>query len=218
MLTKAQFKRRAKRVIAFFYRINLKNRNFSIISNNCWGGVVYDRYALPYLTPTIGLWIPPKDYVKFLSNIQHYLDSDIEQISYERSHVHELLLERKKTGRYNFDLDTLIIGRIDDIDIIFIHYNSFDVARDKWNRRKQRINWDNLLVKMNDQNGCTLEDVQQFLSLKYKNKLFFTSNDKWKGFENTVFIEKYKSKGYVVNDTSHGDVPINITRLLNQLK
>ena len=125
MLTKAQLKRRAKRVIACFYRINLKNRDFSILSNNCWGGVVYDRYALPYLTPTIGLWIPPKDYVKFLANIQHYLDSDIKQINYNRSHVFELLLERKKSGRYNFDLDSLVIGRIDDIDIIFIHYSQF---------------------------------------------------------------------------------------------
>ena len=35
-------------------------------------------------------------------------------------------------------------------------------------------NWDKLLVKFNDQNGCTEMEVNKFMKLPFKNKLFFT--------------------------------------------
>lgn len=55
-----------------------------------------------------------------------------------------------------------------------MHYHSEQEAREKWERRIQRINWDKLLVKFNDQNGCTETEVEKFMSLPFKNKLFFT--------------------------------------------
>lgn len=217
-MKKATIKRKLKSIIAIFYRIGLKNKNFSIISNNCWGGVVYDKFALPYLTPTIGLWIPPKDFIKFCQNIDYYLNAELKQINYTESHVKKLLIQRKKEGRYDFDLNTLIIGRIDDIDIIFIHYNNFDDAKQKWDRRKKRINFDNLIIKLNDQNECTKENLNDFFKLNYKNKLFFTAKEKWCINKNCILIKKYIKDGYVVNDTTHGDVPINITNYLNSIK
>ena len=60
-------KKIAKKILARLYRIRLKNREFSILANNCWGGAVYDKYGLQYRTPTIGLWFAPKDFLKFLS-------------------------------------------------------------------------------------------------------------------------------------------------------
>lgn len=218
MLTKAQLKRRIRKIYAFFLRINLKNRDFTIISNNCWGGRIYDKYALPYKTPTIGLWIPPSDYVKFLENMEQYLKIELKQINYTESHVRDLLVANKETGRCNLELDKMIIGRLGDIDIIFLHYNSFDDAKEKWNRRKKRINKNNILVKMNDQNNCSEEDIKKFLLLDYENKLFFTANKDWKYSDDVVFIEKYQQDGYVVSDTMFGDVPLNTTQILNNMK
>lgn len=31
----------------------IKNTNFTIISNNCWGGMIYESYALKKQTPTV---------------------------------------------------------------------------------------------------------------------------------------------------------------------
>ena len=45
----------------------------------------------------------------------------------------------------------------------------------------QRINWNKLLIKFNDQNGCTEKEVNKFMKMAYKNKLFFTC----KVWENT---------------------------------
>lgn len=221
MLTKAQIKRRLKRVLANFYRISLKNQTFTILSNNCFGGVIYDKFALSYLTPTIGCWIPPTDYIRFLGNLPHYLAQDVVQISWQESHVADILRQRKESGRYNFALEDMIIGRIDDVDIIFIHYTNFADAKEKWNRRKLRINMDNLVVKCNDQNGCTYEDFQAFCNLPFRNKLFITANPEWHSTHTdvrVVFVKKYEKDGYVVNDTTHGDVPINMTRYLNQIQ
>ena len=63
------------------------------------------------------------------------------------------------------------------IEIFFLHYHSEQEAREKWERRIKRINWDKLLVKFNDQNGCTETEVNRFMGLPYKNKLFFTCKE-----------------------------------------
>ena len=60
------------------------------------------------------------------------------------------------------------------IEIFFLHYANEQEVREKWQRRIKRINWDRLLIKFNDQNGCTEVEVKKFMSLPFKNKLFFT--------------------------------------------
>ena len=42
--------------------------NKCIISNNCWGGVIYESYSLPKLSPTVGMYFSPKDYLKFVAD------------------------------------------------------------------------------------------------------------------------------------------------------
>lgn len=44
----------------------LKSKDFSIISNNCFAGIVYQHLGLQYNTPTIGLYFYPDEYIKFL--------------------------------------------------------------------------------------------------------------------------------------------------------
>lgn len=56
----------------------------------------------------------------------------------------------------------------------FLHSHSTEEAKEKWERRVKRINWNRLLIKFNDQNGCMEKEVNQFMNLNYKNKVFFT--------------------------------------------
>lgn len=60
------------------------------------------------------------------------------------------------------------------IEIFFLHYHSEQEAKEKWERRMQRINWNKLLIKFNDQKWCTQTEVDEFMKLPYKNKLFLT--------------------------------------------
>ena len=50
------FVRTCNRFLADNRRSKLNNTDFSIISNNCWGGSVYRHYGIPYLSPTVGLY------------------------------------------------------------------------------------------------------------------------------------------------------------------
>lgn len=47
-------------------RRRLSNKNFTILSTNCIGGVMYHNLNLKFLSPTINLWISPHDYIKIL--------------------------------------------------------------------------------------------------------------------------------------------------------
>lgn len=150
----------------------LKNNDFTIISNNCWGGTVYEAHNLPKESPTVGMFFMAEDYIKFVSDLNHYLDAPLVFIKPEESRWKDA---EEVSGDSRFGLYP--VGRLDDIEIFFLHYHSEQEARDKWERRIQRINWDKLLVKFNDQNGCTEKNVEEFMKLPYKNKLFFTCKE-----------------------------------------
>ena len=55
----------------------IKDKEFTIISNNCWGGMIYESYGLQKQTPTVGLFIMPDDYIKFLRNLREYVSQEI---------------------------------------------------------------------------------------------------------------------------------------------
>lgn len=52
----------------------IEDRNFTIISNNCWGGELYKELNLAYNTPFIGLFIYAPCYIKMLKNLRFYLN------------------------------------------------------------------------------------------------------------------------------------------------
>lgn len=149
---------------------HLKDTNFTVISNNCWGGMLYESYYLPKESPTVGLFIMASDYIKFVSDLKEYLNSELTFINPSDSKWLKEVSSNKRYGTYP-------VGKLKDIEIFFLHYHSEDEARDKWSRRINRINWDRLLLKFNDQNGCTRDDVEAFLKLPFKNKIFFTCKD-----------------------------------------
>lgn len=212
----ATLKRLLKKIASFYFRMGLKNKKFSIISNNCWGGGVYDKYGLRYLSPTIGLWIPPDDYIIMLRDLRTYLSEDLVQISWQESHIKNILLEKHNLS--GLQLDSLVIGRLKDIDIVFLHYSSFVEAKEKWTKRCKRVNFDNLLVKFNDQNGCTVENVRDYLRLQYRYKLFFTAKAEWCTNNECILFKQYLKDGYVKSDMFYGNNPIDMTKYLNKMK
>ena len=169
----------------------LKCKNFTIISNNCFGGVFYRNNNLEYMSPTCGLFIMPKDYIKFIYNLKEYLKLELVEIQYSQSKYYEYLKQIKYSGT---------IGKLNDIEIMFLHYDDFNEAKQKWDRRKKRINYYNIIYKFNDQNGCTYEDLAMFENFEAKNKLCFTAK-KYDKINSIVFLQ-YEKSGYLANDTS----------------
>jgi uncharacterized protein (DUF1919 family) len=183
---KKKIGKKANYLYCSYLQKSLVNRNFTIISNNCWGGSVYEDLDLEYLTPFVGLFIYAPCYIKLLSDLKYYLSLDLkfrnESIYPEAG---KILLEN------NYPL-----GVLGDIEIHFLHYTTGDEAYIKWNRRKARISFENIFVKMCDRDLCNDMYLKTFDNLPFKKKIFFSSRN-ISDIKSLVYLDKYKGQPYI---------------------
>src|SRR5436190_7288199 len=79
-----------RRMAAKIMRARVTNRNFSIISNDCFGGMAYEELGLRYESPFVGLFVLPEDYVRLLRNLKPACEQPIrfkERSRHERINV-----------------------------------------------------------------------------------------------------------------------------------
>lgn len=196
-----------KKTIGKINNKKIKNKNITIISNNCWGGIFYRNNNLEYCSPTLGMFFMADEYIKFIYEMKKYIESEIEFISVDQSRYCQYLKMIKYDG---------LVAQILDLEICFLHYDSEEEAKEKWNRRKERINWDNILFKFNDQNLCTYENLKRFNEFEAKNKICFTSK-KYSELK-TVQIKKYEKYNYVLDDIKSYKTYIDIIQFINNMK
>lgn len=154
----------------------LRNRDFTIISNNCWGGTVYEAHDLQKQSPTVGMFFIADDYIKFLKHIKEYLETPLAFIPPSESRWKDMkeVSGDRRFGSYPVGVLKIADGYNESVEVFFLHYHSEEEARVKWERRCKRINWDKMLVKFNDQNACSEEHIKEFEKLPFKNKVCFT--------------------------------------------
>jgi uncharacterized protein (DUF1919 family) len=164
----------------------LKDKNFVIISNNCWGGEVYNWYKRPYNSPFIGLFLNGPCYIKLLSNFNYYMSKELKFVT---------------TTKYPRLNTTYPIAVLDDIEIHFLHFKNEEEAKAKWKRRTERMlqekNLDNYYFKICDIDHGTKEIFEKFHKLPFKNKVSFGIKN-YKSLENKNHIkieESYKNNG-----------------------
>lgn len=187
-------------------RRKLSDTDFTIISNNCWGGHVYRWFAIEYKSPTIGLYFFSDEYVRFVSKLDYYLGCDLSFIPIEESKYYSILLARNTTCP---------IGKLDDVEIVFLHYKSNEEAYEKWNRRKARINRNHLLFKMSEQNLCSIEALKAFDSLPYKGKICFTT--KKYGLSSEIVFDDARDMDEIPNDTVNFRKRVNLALFINNV-
>ncbi len=198
------------RVRAPLKRAGLRNRDFSILANNCWGGIVSRDRRLPYNSPTCGTYFFSKEYLRFLSDPHRYLELELEEVPMRESRYAKEIFE--KEGR-----EDVTVGRMDDVEVVLLHYPTFAEAKEKWDRRKDRIRWDNLLVKYSDQNGFEPEDFETFRHLEFRNKLFLTVNPDFRGDFIRLIPDRWH-EGYAVDDIKSSFRILNVNEVLNNMK
>ena len=191
----------------FWNRKLIRRRDFTIISNNCWAGKAYQYLDMPYLSPTVGLYFFAEDYLRFVSNLRYYLSLDLTFIPAEESRYVETLRERNQLH--------VPIGILDDVEIIFLHYKSCEEAKEKWDRRRQRVNYDNIILKFSNTNLCTNECMRKFNNLPYQNKFMLNKNRKTK-FETEIYWAGLSNENEVLNDTNPYPGNLKLLTLLNK--
>lgn len=144
-----------------------------IISNNCWASMAfYQRFNIPYNTPTVGLFISDTDFIKFISDLPYYLNQTLQFISPERSPAFTEVnfWGKGSDNRLEYNFPVAMIG---DVTLWFMHYKSKQEATEKWERRKKRVNLDNLLIKWSQRYTEDMETVHSFLKTPHKRKIGF---------------------------------------------
>lgn len=191
----------------FFTKLFLKNRKFTIISNNCWAGRTYQYLDMPYLSPTVGLYFFAPDYIKFVSDLRRYLEMPLKFIEASDSKYYEELKKRNHTNKP--------IGLLDDVEIVFLHYKSEAEALEKWNRRKERVNFDDIFIKMSRMNLCTEEHIQVFDSFPFCNKFMINNRNPIKYQSEVYWNEEWTHEG-IRSDTRPFPGNLKILELLNK--
>lgn len=160
------------------------------------------------MTPTTGLYFFADEYIKFLTKLNYYMSIPMTIVPVQESTHYDVLKLRNQLH--------CPIGRLDDIEVVFQHYHSGKEAVEKWERRKKRINWDNLIIKFSNMNYCTDEDIKAFLQLSYDVKfVFVNTQDRKEMGKECIFVKGYEERDGVMDDTKHYDRYLNLTELIN---
>lgn len=190
----------------FFVKKSIKNKDFSIISNNCWAGKVYQYLDMPYLSPTAGLYFFAPDYIKFVSDLYRYLNTSLRFIKPEESKYYEEIKKRNQTDKP--------IGILDDVEIVFLHYKTQEEAKEKWNRRKERVNYDNIILKFSRMDLCTEKEIEAFDALYFENKIVLNNRLPLKYKSEVYWKEKWSDEG-ISRDTVPFPGNLKLKELLN---
>ena len=150
--------------------IRLKKSRLSIISNNCWGGIVYNNLGMECLSPFKNLFVEDDDYIRLLTNLKGYLE--------ERIRFSHYAIDEHSKKEY----PVMMIG---DIAIHCNHDDNPETAARNWEKRCEKLNYNNLFIEMYTENP---EIADQFQAMeRYEKKICFVPFES--GNENAFRLE-----------------------------
>jgi uncharacterized protein (DUF1919 family) len=195
------------KIFGRYWRSKLRNQDFSIICNNCIAGAIYQKFGLPYSTPTVGLFFFADDYIEFLQNFEVYIQ---QQLSFVESSRHPEANIALRKERYPIG----ILG--DHVEIHFLHYKDENEAAEKWNRRKERINLNNLFFIYSDRDNFREIYLDTYEKLHFEHKIFLSSKPRGKS-DLVVFVRDYQEELQVGLSQHNGKYEkyIDIVKWLN---
>ena len=157
-------------------RVNrkLKISGLTIISQNCIGGVLYHDLGVEFLSPTINAFIPEPGFVKMVLNLRCYMEQEL-MIHWGEEYP---------------------IGMLDDVEIHFMHYETCQEAKEAWDKRKMRINWDKIFVVATDRNKFDDVVFENWKKVPYP-KILFTAQRKYASDAESVYFPEYEANGFV---------------------
>lgn len=142
-------------------RKKLKVTNPTIIARDCFGTFIYNNLGLKFNSPTINLFFTKEDFIVFVQHLSGFLQSELIEI---------------KDQSIPYPIGKLEYGG-NSIQINFMHYSTFEEAKCKWDERKKRVDYSNIYIIQLIADGVTEDDIRNFDSLPYKNKLLITNNN-----------------------------------------
>ncbi|GAB4539749.1 MAG: DUF1919 domain-containing protein [Anaerolineales bacterium] len=187
-----KIKRQLESVI---FRQRVKQKDFTIVSVDCWGSSLYQELGLPYNTPFVGLFFYAPCYITLLQNFASLLSEDI---AFSNKSKYAEANEYRATESHFYPIG-LLGGAV---EIHFLHYQTEEEAREKWRRRRARMNMENLFFEFSDRNLCVPEHLSAFDALPYPRKIVFTAA-RQPNIKSSVWLPVYQGKPHIGNIYTH---------------
>lgn len=154
--------------------IRLKDKDISIITNNCLGGKLAHDFGLMLNSPVVNMQMIPEDFAHFCGNLDFYLKKQLEEVK----EINEDCKEKfRSVGGGEIDFP---VARLGNIYLYLQHYHTFEEAHRAWERRKERMKAKKfyiLTVKIDQQSA----DIKKFDELPLDNKLILTIDKPYQG-------------------------------------
>lgn len=168
----------------------LHRTDFTILCNSCTAGKYYTYLGMTANTPTQKLIIYPAHYLKLLNHLEEYMACKL-----EFSH---------KSIDIRAPHDNIYpVGKLNDVEIHFVHDKEFDTAYERWNTGLRRMNWENLFILFDDVHfPLSYKLAQEFDRLPYKNKIFLTRYN-YSGLHSVCRYDPKKLWPNILNFNAH---------------
>ena len=171
----------------------------SVITTNCFAGLIMQDLQLEYHSPTLGLYFMYPDYIEFLRHLEHYLKEA--KITFVEQSKYPLGNERHAKAKQWYPIG-LLDGKV---EIHFLHYHTEEEAAEKWYRRANRVNMDDLLIIGMDQNLCTAKDVEDFDQLPFERKIMYSTHN-LPQLKSNVYLKEFEGDGQVGDPYRQGHI------------
>lgn len=163
------------------WRHSFKARNFKgntpcIICNNCLGAIILHDLGLPFNTPTVNLFFSNSDeYLYFVNHLAEFQNLDFIDLKDKYNYP---------AGQLEFDGHT--------IDVVFMHYSSFEHGRSKWLERMNRVKLEDVFI-LYESPQASPSFIENFSKIKFKKALIsIPSIDYENKYEFYIALDIYK--------------------------
>lgn len=178
----------------------LKNRNFTIIASNCCGAILTHDLGIRFNTPTVNCFFEADDFVKFCENLPYYLSLDPVFLYWHEQYP---------------------VCGVGDVKIFAMHYKTAREFIDAWNRRRKRVNFDELFIMMTDRDGFHEALLERLHKIPYKKVLF--THKKHERYPFVCYVKQFKNADCVGDMFKYADIfgnryyekAIDVVRWLN---
>ncbi len=140
------------RLVWRYARSRLLRTDFTLVSDDCWGGRLYSDLGLKCYSPFTGTGFTAREYLDFLCGFREPGALEVRSISCEERGYPIMQLR-----------DARLFGR---------HYSSNDVFLKSYERRRKLILWDRVFIKIDFGNPkYRTEDILRWNALKLPNSV-----------------------------------------------
>lgn len=165
-----------------YHRVKVKNEDVTILCNCCIGGTMYNDLGLRFLSPTVNLFFGHHGFIDLVKNLDEYEDAKLiktDKFDINEHNVHSPVCLLRKAG-------------LPDIEIHFLHYDTYEEAVKKWHERYKRINKDKIFLVIEAMDKHEHELIDEYVSLPFP-KIIFTDldSDPMKSIMHMSVYDKY---------------------------